>query len=249
STFDLADPDAYGRYRWRDYGAVINAGAYTKVDVAETPEGRIDAWRTNVAGVGLLAAVAAEHDLTLVTVSSDYVFDGTREVHEEDEPLSPLGVYGQTKAAGDAIAVTVPRHYVLRTSWVIGDGANFVRTMADLAVRGVRPAVVGDQIGRLTFAEDLAAGIVHLLASKAPYGVYNLSNEGVPQSWWEIARRVYELTGHDPESVTAVSTEDYFRDRAAAPRPLNSTLDLTKLESTGFTPRDGDDALRAYLSR
>ncbi|MCU1438787.1 MAG: dTDP-4-dehydrorhamnose reductase [Naasia sp.] len=247
--FDVTDAAAYAGVRWRDYGAVINAAAYTKVDAAETPDGRIAAWAANVTGVGLLAAAAAEHDLTLVTVSSDYVFDGSREVHDEDEPVSPLGVYGQTKAAGDALAATAPRHYVLRTSWVIGEGANFVRTMADLAARGVRPAVVGDQIGRLTFADDLAAGIAHLLAAQAPYGVYNLTNAGPPQSWADIARRVYELTGSDPDAVTAVSTEEYFRHRAAAPRPLNSVLNLTKLAATGFHPRDADDALRAYLSR
>ncbi|BDZ45921.1 dTDP-4-dehydrorhamnose reductase [Naasia aerilata] len=217
--FDLADAAAYGRIRWKEYGTVVNAAAYTKVDAAETAEGRRAAWAANVAGVGLLARAATENGLTLVHVSSDYVFDGTLEVHTEDEPFSPLGVYGQTKAAGDALVATVPRHYIVRTSWVIGEGANFVRTMASLAERGVTPTVVGDQIGRLTFAEDIAAGIAHLVGYAAPYGTYNLTNEGEPQSWADIAARVYELTGHDPESVTPVSTADYFAGKEAAPRP------------------------------
>lgn len=245
--FDLADPAAYGRVRWKDYGTVINAAAYTKVDEAETPSGRVAAWAANVTGVGLLARAATEHSVTLVHVSSDYVFDGTAAVHGEDEPLTPLGVYGQTKAAGDALVATVPRHYVVRTSWVIGDGANFVRTMASLAERGVAPKVVDDQVGRLTFADDLAAGIVHLVDSAAPYGVYNLSGEGEPRSWAAIAARVYELTGHDPAAVTGMSTEDYFAGKEAAPRPRNSVLDLAKLEATGFSPRDADAALEAYL--
>jgi len=245
--FDLADPAAYGRVRWKDYGTVVNAAAYTKVDEAETPPGRSAAWAANVTGVGLLARAATEHGIALVHVSSDYVFDGTAPVHGEDEPVTPLGVYGQTKAAGDALVATVPRHYIVRTSWVIGEGANFVRTMASLAERGIAPKVVDDQIGRLTFAADLAAGIVHLVDSGAPYGVYNLSGEGEPQSWAAIASRVFELTGHDPGAVTGVSTEEYFAGKQAAPRPRNSVLDLAKLESTGFTPRDADEALRAYL--
>ncbi len=101
-------------------------------------------------------------------VSTDYVFDGTAEVHTEDEPFSPLGVYGQTKAAGDALVATLSRHWIVRTSWVIGDGNNFVRTMASLADKGVSPSVVGDQYGRLTFTTDLAAGIVHLITTDAP---------------------------------------------------------------------------------
>ena len=121
---------------------VVNAAAYTAVDAAETAQGRRDAWATNVAAVTALAGAAREQRATLVHISSDYVFDGTVESHDEDEPFSPLGVYGQTKAAGDAVVATVPQHYLLRTSWVIGEGRNFVATMASLADRGVAPSVV-----------------------------------------------------------------------------------------------------------
>ena len=107
--------------------------------------------------------MAADHGITLVHISSDYVFDGTAErPYREDDPVAPLGVYGQTKAAGDQIVATVPRHYVVRTSWVIGDGRNFVRTMRSLAERGVNPSVVDDQYGRLTFTSELARAIRHL---------------------------------------------------------------------------------------
>ena len=95
--------------------------------------------------------------------STDYVFDGTAPVHTEDEHYSPLGVYAQTKAAGDIAVATTPRHYIVRTSWVIGDGHNFVRTMQQLAADGVSPTVVHDQVGRLTFTPDLSRATRHLV--------------------------------------------------------------------------------------
>ncbi|QAY60602.1 dTDP-4-dehydrorhamnose reductase [Microbacterium protaetiae] len=248
---DLTAPDLVTARRWRDYDTVINAAAYTAVDAAETPEGRRNAWAANVTAVGALARLAAAHGLTLVHVSSDYVFDGTgSRPYTEQDALCPLGVYGQTKAAGDAIVATVPRHYIVRTSWVIGEGKNFVRTMASLAERGIDPKVVDDQTGRLTFTSDLARGIHHLLSTQAPHGVYNVTGAGEPTTWADVARRVFELTGYDPARVTGVSTDDYFAaaDGPVAPRPRNSVLDLGKISDTGFTPTDAADSLADYVS-
>ena len=247
SELDLTDPPTYADRNWKNYSTIINAAAYTAVDDAETPAGRAAAWAVNVAAVSNLAGIAADNGITLVHVSSDYVFDGTADGHPEDEAFTPLGVYGQTKAAGDAIVSTVPAHYIVRTSWVIGEGKNFVRTMAALAERGVEPSVVDDQIGRLSFTEDIAAGILHLLASGADYGVYNLTNDGNPVSWADVARQVYELTGHSGSAVTGVSTEEYFKGKAAAPRPLNSVLPLDKIKAAGFRPADAASRLAAYL--
>jgi dTDP-4-dehydrorhamnose 3,5-epimerase len=248
SRIDLFNEETLDRVRWADYDTVINAAAYTAVDAAETPEGRRDAWDANVTGVDRLARLATEHRLTLVHVSSDYVFDGTKRLYTESDDIAPLGVYGQTKAAGDAIVSTVPRHYIVRTSWVIGDGNNFVRTMASLAERGIDPSVVNDQIGRLSFTADIAAGILHLLQVRAPYGLYNLTNEGPAMSWADIARLVYSGTGHDAERVTGITTAEYFAGKEVAPRPLNSLLSLDKIEATGYTPRDARDALTVYLA-
>jgi len=245
--FDITSADAYARKNWKNYSAVINAAAYTAVDQAETAEGRAAAWKINVAAVAHLARTAVEHDLTLVQVSSDYVFDGSEEAHPEGEAFSPLGVYGQSKAAGDAVVSVVPRHYIVRTSWVIGEGNNFVRTMSSLAGRGIAPSVVNDQIGRLSFTQDIAAGIKHLLESGAAYGVYNLSNDGEPQSWADIAADVYELTGASREDVTGVSTEEYFKGKSVSPRPLNSVLDLSKIKAAGFFPAKAGDRLQEYL--
>ena len=248
---DLAG-DLETAIRWQDYDTVINAAAYTAVDDAETPGGRADAWAVNVTGVGALARIATARGLTLVHFSSDYVFDGTSESpYREDDLIAPLGVYGQTKAAGDQLVATVPRHYILRTSWVIGDGHNFVRTMLSLAERGVDPSVVDDQFGRLTFTSELARAVRHLTTTGAPYGTYNVTGAGPATSWADIARRIFELAGHDPQRVTGVSADAYFASatRVVAPRPRNSVLDNQKLESTGFIPEASEDSLARYLGR
>ena len=246
---DLTDPEACARIlRDSGCGGVINAAAYTAVDTAETPEGRKDAWATNALTLGNLARIANEFGITLVHVSSDYVFDGTQALHAEDEPFTPLGVYGQSKAAGDIAAATAPRHYIARTSWVIGEGNNFVKTMQSLANRGITPSVVSDQIGRLTFTDTLAQGIKHLIDTKAPYGTYNITNSGQPVSWADIAMRVFEQSGKPASDVTPVTTAEYYAGKTGiAPRPLQSTLDLSKLQATGFTPEDWEIKLQEYL--
>jgi dTDP-4-dehydrorhamnose 3,5-epimerase len=247
SEFDLTSEEAFRSRNWKQYDTIINAAAYTAVDAAESTDGRRAAWQTNVSGVAKLARLAVEHNLTLVHVSSDYVFDGTKDVHTEDEEFSPLGVYGQTKAAGDAVVSVVPKHYIVRASWIIGEGSNFVRTMSKLAAAGVKPAVVNDQVGRLTFASDIAQSIRHLLDTRAEYGTYNLSSDGTKQSWADIAADVFEMAGASRSDVSGVSTEEYFRDKTAAPRPLNSTLDLQKINATGFVPPLASDRLRASI--
>ncbi|QDP98316.1 sugar nucleotide-binding protein [Microlunatus elymi] len=247
SVLDLASPSSLAAFDWRDYDVVINAAAHTAVDAAETPQGRRDAWVTNVTGPAALAEIARRHRLTVVHISSDYVFDGSEELHAEEEPLSPLGVYGQTKAAGDLIIAGVPKHYIVRTSWVIGDGNNFVRTMIKLADQGIEPTVVDDQLGRLTFTDDLARGITHLLRVRPAYGVYNLTSDGEPKSWASLAKIIFAARGKSADAVTPVSTETYGKGKDLAPRPANSVLDLTKIKSTGFVPSDQNTALGRYL--
>jgi len=248
--FDISNPASYESRPWQDYDLVINAAAYTAVDRAETPEGRRDAWACNVSALALLARVCTEHDVTLVHISSDYVFDGSSQVpYTETDPIAPLGTYGQTKAAGDVVVSTVPKHYIVRTSWVVGDGPNFVRAMIGLAERGIRPSVVDDQIGRPTFTVELSDGIAHLVRAEAPYGVYNITGGGEPASWAEVAKHAYALAGFDPESITGISTEEYFSGKVdIAPRPKWSVLDLAKVASTGFAPSDWREGLSAYLA-
>ncbi len=233
---------------WRQYDAIINAAAYTQVDLAETFEGRKLAWTANAQAIANLAKIATQFDLTLFHYSSDYVFDGTEKNHTEDEPFSPLNVYGQSKAAGDIAATTAKRHYVLRTSWVIGGGKNFVLTMKSLAEQGVKPNVVNDQIGRLSFTQDIVQATRHLFDSKAPYGTYNITSSGKSVSWADIAKETYRLAGYNPDDVTGISTSEYYASKdGVAPRPLQSTLDLTKITEAGFTPAKWEETLEQYL--
>ncbi len=225
---------------------VVNAAAWTAVDAAEG-DGRAGCWRVNVTGAANLTEAARRHRLPLVHISTDYVFDGTRESHAEDELFSPLSVYGASKAAADAVVATWPRHYIVRTSWVVGDGGNFVRTMARLADQGVSPSVVDDQFGRLTFADDLARAVVHLVDSGAEYGTYNCSSDGDVVSWFDIAQAVFaarSATG----TVSPTDTATFSEGKVVAPRPRNSGLDLRKLKATGFRPVDGAAGLAEYLA-
>lgn len=247
--FDVTDPATLHQVDWSDVETIINASAYTAVDLAETPQGRRDCWEVNVAGLARLVEIARAYRTTLVQVSSDYVFDGTRTVHTEDEQFSPLGVYGQTKAAGDALVATLPKHYLVRTSWLIGQGRNFVATMADLARRGVAPSVVADQFGRLTFSADLAGAIRHLLSTGAPFGTYNVTSGGPVRSWFEVASDVFALCGRSARDVAPISTDEYAPGTQTSPRPRHSTLALDKILSTGFIPQPARARLAAYLDR
>jgi len=249
-TFDMSDPAIITGRNWKEYDTILNAAAYTAVDLAETPDGRKDAWLSNATALTNLVQIANTHNITLVHISTDYVFDGTHPNHPETEAMNPLSVYGQTKAAGDLIVSTSKRHYITRTSWVIGDGKNFVGTMKALAEKDVKPMVVNDQIGRLTFTSDLAKGIKHLVASDAAFGTYNLTNEGDSVSWADVAADVYERSGYNRTDVSGVSTEEYFKGKdGIAVRPLQSTLNLAKIKATGFAPRDWRTALDEYLNQ
>ena len=263
--FDFSDKDDYGKIDWTLYGAVINCGAYTAVDAAETPEGRRAAWAVNAQGPALLSKACAEHGITLVHISSDYVFDGTEEEHAEDEPFSPLGVYGQTKAAGDLAVANCPRHYIVRSSWVIGEGKNFVRTMASLSDRCADPedklnqvTVVNDQCGRLTFTRDMAEGILWLLGYRGgdrepsepcEFGTYNLTGSGRIASWADIAARVFELRNGNADVVKPVTTAEYYANAkgSVSPRPVHSALGLSKVEDAGFSPCDWEAGLSRYV--
>jgi dTDP-4-dehydrorhamnose 3,5-epimerase len=240
-TLDLTDAAQVAAWPWCDYNVVANAAAWTNVDGAETPEGRRACWEANAAVPSCLARLATAHRFTLVHISSDYVFDGGladggRTVPwTETDPIAPLGVYAQAKAAGDLAVATTPRHYIVRTSWLVGDGRNFLATMRGLAERGVSPQVVSDQAGRLTHAANLAAAIDHLVTARAPFGVYNCTDGGPARTWAEIAQAVFALAGRDPADVTPVTTEAYDAGKPfISPRPKWSVLDLSKLEATGY---------------
>ena len=142
-----------------------------------------------------------------------------------------------------------PATYLVRTSWVVGDGKNFVRTMASLAERGIAPKVVADQTGRLTFTTDLAAGIIHLLSTGAEYGTYNLSGRGPVVSWCDIARRVYELVGRSAAEVTAGDDGRVLR-RSGGHRSAPAEQCSGSVQDRGHRfplPHDSMERLEAYV--
>ncbi len=248
-TLDITDRASVEAFDWSSIKTILNAAAFTNVDGAETDEGRVAAWKVNAMAVSNLVRMALKHDITLVHISTDYVFDGSQDPHTEDEPLSPLSVYGQSKAAGDILVSLLPKHYLLRTSWVIGEGKNFVRTMLGLGQKGISPAVVADQVGRLTFTSELVRAIDHLLTHSCPFGTYNVSNGGQAASWADITRTIFDDAKID-QSVTDTTTVEYYKGKKGiAPRPLKSTLDLDKIRATGFNPRDWREDLKAYIGK
>lgn len=245
---DIADSKQVDAIDWSKFDIIVNAAAYVNADHSETPEGRRKTWDCNVVGPRNLAKAAIEHGLHMIHFSSEYVFDGENENHHEDETFSPLSVYGQTKAAGDAAVSLVPKHHILRTTWVVGDGHNFVKTMKNLADMRIDPKVVNDQFGRLTFTSELVRAVRHILDRSVMSGTYNVSNSGKIRSWAEIAKMTFEKAGHEAARVIPVTTDEYMQDKAYfAPRPKYSDLDLSKIQLTGFESGDYEPLLHEYV--
>lgn len=245
---DITDEALLETIDWSKFEVILNGAAYVNADHSETPEGRQKTWMVNAMGVRNLTKISQKHNLHLIHISSEYVFDGTKDNHSEDEPFSPLSVYGQAKAAADIIVSLLPKYHILRTSWVVGDGHNFVKTMKKLADIRIDPRVVEDQHGRLTFASEIVRAISHILEHGVAYGTYNISNSGKIKSWAEIAADVFELAGHDRHRVTPISTEEYKKDKHPfAIRPENSDMDLSKIQATGFNSEDYEPLLKEYV--
>ena len=249
SELDITNMPSLSKIGWKEVDIIINAAAYTNVDNSETIDGRKLAWKVNAEGTRNLVSIALRNDLLVVGISTDYVFDGTIKSHLETEDFSPINVYGQTKAVGDIAYSLLANYYIIRTSWVIGDGKNFVKTMIDLGKRNIQPKVIADQIGRLTFTDELVKAINHLLITKPGSGIYNVSNSGQISSWADITRQIFKLCKYNL-NVYDTSSNDYFKDKPmSAKRPLYSVLDLTKIHSTGFNSTNWLIDLKAYINK
>lgn len=220
--------------------AVINAAAYTAVDKAESE--RDAAFAINETGAANLARACAERRVRLLHVSTDYVFDGTgTRPYREDDPLAPLGVYGESKAAGER-AVIAAGGTVVRTSWLFeAKGPSFVHTMLRLAKERPVLRVVADQHGCPTWADDLADGLFALAALTALERVYHYCN-AEPTTWHAFATAIVEQardTGRANapalacERIDAITTADY---PTPARRPAYSVLDTTRLQALGIVP-------------
>lgn len=206
----------------------INCAAYTAVDKAETETQ--DAYDINVLGSKNLAEACGKHDITLVHISTDFVFDGNAlQPYNEDSITNPLGVYGDTKLKGEnAIAEILENYFILRTSWLYSEyGNNFLKTILRLARERDEIGVVDDQIGSPTYAKDLAEVVLQLIGSRnTSYGVYNYCNEGVV-SWYTFASEIFRLS-KSSINLNAIKTKDY---PTPALRPKYSVLNTAKLEN------------------
>ncbi len=215
---------------------VVNAAAYTAVDKAESNEA--EAARSNVEGPRTLAAAAQAADVPLVHLSTDYVFDGTKTgAYVESDPIAPLGVYGRTKAAGEAaVRALAPRAVILRTAWVYGvHGANFLKTMLRLAAERDELRVVADQRGCPTSTVDLAEAIFAIdraiVAGAAPWGTYHFAGEGAT-TWHGFAGAIVDAQAQFTQrrpAVAPIATREY---PTAAQRPANSELDSSLFART-----------------
>ncbi|HEX4294088.1 MAG TPA: dTDP-4-dehydrorhamnose reductase [Rhizomicrobium sp.] len=204
---------------------LVNAAAWTQVDLAETE--RDGAFALNATAPRILARAAAARGLALIHVSTDYVFDG-RSGHplREDDPVSPLGVYGASKLAGeDAVRAETARHVILRTSGLFAaHGRNFVRTMLRLGKEKRAVSVIDDQWTCPTPAADLARVIASIAAVQGPYGTYHYCGEGAV-TWHDFAREIFARAGLHPELRRASAVEF----AAPARRPARSVLDAGKI--------------------
>jgi dTDP-4-dehydrorhamnose reductase len=225
---------------------IIHAGAYTAVDAAESdPEG---ARTVNAGGTRAVAEAAAVLGARLVYISTDYVFDGTRrEPYPEDDPTGPLSIYGATKLEGEQAAAEVEGHLIVRTSWVFGEGRNFVGAILAAARTRTELTVVDDQWGRPTYAVDLAGGILDLLEQGAS-GTFHLQGGGEPGTWADVAEAALAAAGSATRVVRVTTAEyDSGGKGRTAPRPAYSVLDCSKAASLGVALRPWREAVEDYV--
>lgn len=244
SDFDMTNESeilAYVRKTLPD--AIIHCAAYTNVDKAETD--KETAYAVNGLGTKYLAQAAKEINAKMIFVSTDYVFDGSaNEPYEVDHPTNPIGVYGETKLAGEEFMKSIlERFFIVRTSWVYGaNGNNFVKTMLRLGNERGEVGVVHDQVGSPTYTVDLAAFLVELIESEK-YGIYHATNEG-KCSWYEFAVEIFKQAGLSVK-VKPLTTDQFPRPAA---RPKYSVLSKKKVREMGFLSfRSWEDALSSFL--
>lgn len=234
---DIADAGAVARaLSAAAPGIVVNAAAYTKVDAAESEPDA--AFRANATGPGVIAAACAASRIPLLHVSTDYVFDGAKPTaYVEEDPIAPLGVYGRSKAEGEAaVRRSLDRHVILRTSWVYGAyGANFLKTVLRLARERDELRIVADQRGCPTGTADIAEAILAIapamMRDESVWGTYHFAGQGAT-TWYEFAGEIIDAQAEIAKRrpvVTPISTADY---PTAARRPANSELDSSRFAAT-----------------
>lgn len=257
SDIDIADPDnvkrAFAQIR---PDIAVNAAAYTKVDDAENESAL--AFAVNGDGPANLAEVCAGFGMPLIHISTDFVFDGAKNApYLETDPISPLNVYGKSKAAGeDAIASRLREHVIVRTSWLYSrHGKNFVKTMLKIGSENTVVKVVSDQIGSPTSATDLARAVLEIAnavykGNGNAWGVFHFCNRGIT-SWSGFAEKIFEFASDrgvcENTRVKPISTDGY---PTPAKRPAFSVLDCGRIaERFGIHPPPWEESLKIVVSQ
>ena len=215
------------------HDVVVNCAAWTAVDLAETQESA--AFAVNAVGAANVARAARSHNARLVHVSTDYVVAGSGTTpYAAHAPVAPLSAYGRTKAAGEwGVRAECPQSWIVRTAWLYGaGGTNFAATMQRLAAERDTLTVVADQVGQPTWTADLALGIIRIVDSGAPFGIWHGTSAG-QTTWHGFARAVFEELGLDPERVQPIPTSAF---PTPAPRPAYSVLAHDRWTGAGLEP-------------
>jgi len=230
---------------------ILHAAAYTQVDKAEEME---DICRkVNALGTENIALAGKEFDSTVIYISTDYVFDGTKGTsYSEEDQTNPLSVYGKTKLEGEKFIQDIcEKYYIIRSSWIFGElpeghpGTNFVETMLRLAKERDLLTIVSDQIGSPTYTGDLVNAIDQIIEKNPTFGIYNFSGSGAC-SWYDFAVEIFNQSSVKIE-VKPITSDQYPQ---KAKRPSYSYLDKTKIETALETKvRPWQEMLKEYLDK
>lgn len=239
-------------YAEKDIKWIVNCAAYTAVDKAE--EEKELCYKINVTGSENIAKTAKKLNAKLISISTDYVFDGTKDsVHNEEDKTNPLSVYGKTKLEGEIKTFENNQEsIILRTAWLYGQyGKNFVFTMLNLMKTKEEIGVVSDQWGAPTWTKDLAEAIFTIIKKDIPaYGIYNASGEG-KTNWYEFAKEIQKIAYqkkllNNKIKINSLRTDEY---PTKAKRPQYSLLDKSKLKNTfGFNFPDWKESLNNFFN-
>lgn len=208
---------------------IFHCAAYTAVDKAE--EDRENCYNVNVNGTKNIVEVAEKINAKVVYISTDYVFDGTKEgIYEIDDKTNPINYYGYTKLMGEEVVKKLKDYLIVRISWVFGiNGKNFVKTMLNLAETKTELSIVSDQIGSPTYTKDLSKLLLDMIENNKK-GLFFATNEDFC-SWYEFAEYIFKINNINIK-LNKVLTKDY---KTLAKRPLNSKLSKNKLDEEGLT--------------
>ena len=240
---DITNEDAV-KEMIREYrpSVIFHCAAYTAVDKAEEEQDKC--YQVNVLGTKYLTEAAKEVGAKIIYISTDYVFDGTKEgLYQVEDKVNPVNYYGKTKYLGENFIREYDNHIIVRISWVFGiNGKNFIRTMLNLAESHKELNVVCDQIGSPTYTKDLAGLLVNMFLSNVK-GLYHVTNEGYC-SWYEFAEFIFKES-RKKVKVHPILTKDY---KTIAKRPLNSKLSKESLDDIGVKRLpEWQDAVKRYI--